>query len=1244
MRPEILCRPFTPYLVFIFLQIQCAFSPVLSQCVQFDIIGGTAPKGDCIWVPIRVYHFDTILSVQFALKYDPSVIQPVDKWATAKLVGLDANTNINFDTTRKIVRFLWANPNSDCDGLSFGDTLIMIKFKLIGEPGSCTPISFFDKSPVPNEVLDCNADEKCFEEINVGDNEICIGQPVDLCVITYTCGTVTNTGSITIKPFGGTPPYTVTMVAPPQVDVLQKSGDCLVYNNLFPGNYMVNVKDSTGKDTNINLTIGMGVPIAIFPNGIKQPTCWNTCDGEINIRVTGGVGSLTIGWRPTGDFGLTTLRRLCVGDYTVTVKDSTGCQASDVFTLFADTIHTSVELVKDASCTDDGAAVARATGGNPYPGGKYDFFWSQNVAANTTDTASYNYRLAGQQFVIIVDSRGCADTVFFDIPYSGDLIDSLVIDSVKCFGDSSAIIHSFVRSAGTLNIPLSFRLTNQNNNLVLGGINGVDRYTSPGLVAGIYYLEITDTSGCQRIDTIDLRNQPSRVQIIENILDTTESCNPGIDAIIDVRGFGGTPGYHFNWSNMTSGSRLSNIGQGFYTLTLTDQLGCSATRVYQVVRPKSPQIDSIIAVGPNCAGDFTGRAQLFYTSGDLPFVRIRWSTGDTTATISGIREGTYSVTISDANGCADTAIVTVNPLGNALRVANVVIRDPRCHGSADGFIVVNVSGGQGPYTYQWDNNVQTPNNTNLKAGRHCLRIDDFGNCPPLDTCFTLNEPPAIGVNLTGVSPTSCSTVGTCDGSAILNTNCQDTFVSITWSSGKQVFSRNDTVRNLCSGQQFVIVSCGICADTMLFNVPEPVPIGIDSAQLSVISPRCYGMLDGEITVKAKGGTKPYQYCWVNPNVNASTISNLAEGTYYLTIKDSLNCAHIDSIRLRQPDSIRVNIIAGSTLDVSCPGSQDGRITTAWNGGNGGPGNFNWTPAAPADSVLTNLAAGTYTLVVTDFRGCTGQASYTVLEPPPIQFTLTPIDTPKCENDQIQFSVNQASGGSGAVYRFTINNGAPVNIGELVPLFPGTYTIRIYDKNNCYRDSTIIIQNPSNLLSLDFGKDSDTIQLGDSVLLDGKLFNTGKISTILWTPVQGVHNPGSTTSFVSPGRTTVYLLSVTDEDGCEVSDQITVIVRSTRRFYAPNVFSPNGDNINDDFEITLGAGVQSVRSVSIFDRWGNLVNRQENLVRNGEKMKLWNGRFGNNGDLMNPGVFVYVAEVVFLDGTTSFYRGDLTLLR
>ncbi|MBK8483518.1 MAG: gliding motility-associated C-terminal domain-containing protein [Saprospiraceae bacterium] len=1240
---NILCRP---KLVLYTLVLITLFSSLASsqKCVQFDIIGGNAPKGDCIWVPVKVYKFDTVLSVQFALAYDPLVITPMDKWTNPTLVGLD-QTNINFDSLRKIVRFLWANPNGNCAGLKDGDTLLMIKFKLIGEPGTCTPVTFFNRSPIVNEILDCNADEYCFEEINPGDNQICIGQPTDLCVITYTCGTFTNTGSITIKPFGGMPPYTVDKLSlpPTQTGILANSGDLVVYNNLFPGNYQIRVTDANLKDTLINITVGLASPIAVFPNGIKNPTCANTSDGSINIRITGGSGSYTIGWRPINSYGVTNITKLPVGTYTVTVRDTLGCQATDSFTLFADTLFSQVVIDKDASCINDGKATARAWGGNPCPITGYCFFWSQNSIRNNCDTVSMNDSLSGNQFVIIEDCRGCRDTQFFEVKFSGNILDSLVIDSINCFGDSG-VIHSFISSKGILNLPCSFRLTNQNNMPIFGGQNGVDTYRSPKLRPGTYYLEITDNGGCKRLDTIVL-TEPTRLEIIENNIDTTESCQPGKDAFIDVRGFGGTPSYKFNWSTTDTTSRISGLSQGSYTLTLSDSKGCLITKTYTITQPNGPRIDSFKIINPGaCPGDSTGSIEVVFTSGSAPINQFKWNVPGSTAILNKLSTGWYIVTITDANGCSAIDSVELKAAGNVFRISSFNIRNPQCYRAADGFIIINVMGNQSAPIYSWDNNVQNSVNTNLIAGTYCVTITDMGGCPPIDTCFVLTEPPKIGITLSQVTAPTCSTPGTCDGSAIVSLNCQDTINSITWSSNEQVFTRIDTAFQLCAGPQYVIATCGFCADTLLFNVPNAVPITIDTPSLVLTAPRCYNSNDGQITIKAKGGTGPYQYCWINPMINAPTISNLGDGMYHINIKDQFNCIYIDSIRLRQPDSIRVDIILGSTLDITCSGKNDGRITTAWTGGNSGKGIFNWIPNINQDSVATNLPSGNYILQVTDVKGCTGSASYTIKEPSPITYTLTAIDTPKCANDQILFSVLQASGGSGPNYRFTINNSAPNALAELVPLFSGNYSIRIYDKNNCFIDTNIIVTNPNNFLSLDFGFDTDSIQLGDSLFLDGKLSSSAIIDSIIWTPISTVRNPQSTSSYVVPNRNTVYILTVIDENGCEATDKVTIIVRNTRKFYAPNVFSPNGDNINDFFTLSFGAGVKAIRSLQIFDRWGNKVYLLENPDVSAGSINTWNGRFGNTGDLMNPGVFVYIIDVVFQDGNSIIYRGDINILR
>ena len=132
--------------------------------------------------------------------------------------------------------------------------------------------------------------------------------------------------------------------------------------------------------------------------------------------------------------------------------------------------------------------------------------------------------------------------------------------------------------------------------------------------------------------------------------------------------------------------------------------------------------------------------------------------------------------------------------------------------------------------------------------------------------------------------------------------------------------------------------------------------------------------------------------------------------------------------------------------------------------------------------------------------------------------------------------------------------------------------------------------------------------------------------------------------VSPLTTTTYTLTITDENGCTTSDDIKVDINNTRNVYVPNVFTPNGDGFNDIFRPRAGQGIQQINFMRIFDRWGNLVFEAENFLPSDTDLGSvgWDGKFG--GKFMNPGVFVFVVEVEFIDGRILLYRGDVTLIR
>ncbi len=1238
-----------------------AMDSLISQqdsCAIFDIKTRSGQKGDTLCLDVVVKNFKDITGFQFTISYDPTVVTPISIPRIANLTNFTQG-DVIINRNRDVISALWTDPNSIGESLPDGEVLFTICFLVIGNPGDCSPVKF-SNIPTTIEVLRKYGSLDsviCFIDPDP-DDQIKVLAPPGLTVVSSACGTLTNTGTITIKSWGGSAPYTVTSNAPNGNGTIPKAGDCLIISNLSSGNYNFTVTDSTGKDTMFVVQVLNAPPMAIN-NDIsytRDPTCYNRPDGRIGITFTGGVGKPKIIWSPLGTFGNTRETRLFAGKYKITLIDSFGCVAEREIVLTADTLKSSITIDKTASCFGkcDGQVTVTATGGTPFLGG-YNFYWSQAVSRNCAAARSCtNDSLCGDQFVIIADrnrltgGEACRDTIFFNVPYSGDLRDSVLVDSVRCFGEANGRIRAFVSSAGTLQLPLSFVLRTAAGNQVPGGTVNINEYTSPGLAAGIYYLSITDSLGCSLEDTIEVF-QPFLLELVTLQLDSTESCAPGADAFIEVRGLGGTQAYNYQWDYQSSTSpRISGLTAGSYNITLTDAKGCTVSKSFTVTRPTGPVITGFNAVDVNCPGDSSGCIEVLVTAGSDPNLNFSWSVPGSTSRLCNLPSGLYSVTVTDGNGCSATAMDSIRFSGNAIRIDSFVIVQPSCPGKADGLIIVFARGGSGLLTYSWDNGVNSQVNASLRAGRYIVSVDDVGGCPAVQDTFTLIDPPKPLVNVSGFTAPSCATSSVCDGSADVTVNTADTLVTITWSSGEQrIFNSNAGIFNfrataLCEGPQFVIVTVNaLCSDTIFFNIPAPVPIRLDSSRLILQTPSCFGRTDGSITVNAKGGRAPYSYQWIN-GPQGPTISNIGDGYYYVRITDSLGCVHTDSVRLRQPDTIRVQIIQGSSLDVSCPGANDGRITLVWSGGNGSRGTFNWSPNVGVDSVLTQLSAGTYQVTITDGNGCTGTAVHTIREPQPMQLTLTPITPPTCDDGQVNFSVLNVTGGNGPVYRFTIQGGAPNQIGDRVPLFSGSYAISVFDVNGCRKDTTIVIPPALNSLSVDFGSDQETIQLGDSILLSGNVKSIVRIDSVIWTPSRFVSSPDSTDSYVTPTSNTTFTLTVVDENGCRDFDVITILVEELRRVFIPNAMSPNNDGINDFLEITVGPDVAEIEFVEVYDRWGGRVYKLDRPDLGSGTVRTWDGSF--RGDPVNPGVYVFQASVVFRDGYRLVYRGDITVIR
>ena len=167
----------------------------------------------------------------------------------------------------------------------------------------------------------------------------------------------------------------------------------------------------------------------------------------------------------------------------------------------------------------------------------------------------------------------------------------------------------------------------------------------------------------------------------------------------------------------------------------------------------------------------------------------------------------------------------------------------------------------------------------------------------------------------------------------------------------------------------------------------------------------------------------------------------------------------------------------------------------------------------------------------------------------------------------------------------------------------------------------------------------TLELGDSVRLNP--MTNGQDLIWQWSPPVGLSCDDCEHPYARPFETTLYTLLITDENGCDASDEVLLTISKNRNVYIPNAFSPNGDGINDVFYIFARGDVSQILEFKIFDRWGELVFEDEKFPPN-DPAHGWDGIF--HGKMMNPAVFAYMAKVEFVDGVVELFKGDVTLMK
>lgn len=689
---------------------------------------------------------------------------------------------------------------------------------------------------------------------------------------------------------------------------------------------------------------------------------------------------------------------------------------------------------------------------------------------------------------------------------------------------------------------------------------------------------------------------------------TQITCFGASNGAIDLHVSGGVSPIDYNWSNNDTTQDISGLSPGNYSVTVSDSKGCGDTLSVTINQPDTLVVtDSVINV--SCAGASDGEIHLSVSGGSNPY-DYDWGNGDSTQSIIGISGGTYNVTVSDSNSCTATKSITVQE-PNSISIQTSVT-DASCNGANDGSASISVTGGTTPYDYNWTTGSDSSTTDSLTAGTYSVTVTDSNNCSN-STSVAVGEPQPISIT-PNVTDVSCK--GGEDGSITLSVSGGTPAYSYVWSNGKTTAS----IDTISAGTYIVTVTDDNgCSDTSQATVSEP-----DSLILSTVvtDASCNGAGDGLINLSVGGGTPPYNYNWSNGPTTQND-SNLTAGTYTVTVSDANNCTATLTEEVTEPQAIA---ITPSVKNVSCNGNANGRIAVNVTGGTGsGTYDYDWS-TGDTSSIISDLSAGTYDLTVTDGDNCTQTASYDVSQPPVLSLTLDSNNV-LC-NGAADGSIDaQATGGVGDFQYLWANGESGSSINNLGP---GTYSVTVTDTNNCSISDSVVISEPS-ALTADASEDTTIAEGYTAPLNVNASGGTGNNYQFEWVPASSLNDPAIADPEATPQTTTDYVVTVTDANGCTITDSVTVEV-DVKLYNHPDAFSPNGDGENDEFEVINSPTVE-VESFKIFNRWGQMLHN---------KTEAWDGTY--NGEDQPSDTYVYQTKIKLPDGSTKTETGEFVLVR
>ena len=852
-------------------------------------------------------------------------------------------------------------------------------------------------------------------------------------------------------------------------------------------------------------------PFALFAQldatiATKEPTCNGYTNGEATANVINGTAPIKYSWSNGQQDGQTCLG-LGAGNYSVTITDNSVKSVVKTFTITQPTQVTATYALNGTLCSATGYT-STATGGYPV----YTYTWTNQNTNQVFTGATLVAPDAGGYYLYVTDTRGCHDAKYVQLV--GVLVVEMRTLNVSCGGTCDGSAEARVKGGKQ---PYTYKWSYHDT---------TSQSVAP-LPGGNYAVTVTDANGCTKVAT-GFVYEPTPLAV--NLTLTGQCTN---SATAKVAPTGGNAPFKYNWSNGATTDQVTGLAQGQYFVTVTDANGCKKSAQINISNVTSLTYLTS-KTDATCNGVNDGKAGIQVTaSGSLGPYAYKWSNGATTTNISNLAAGSYTITVSDGAGCTQTS--TVNIAGSQKLVPTISATTTSCSGTSGSATVSSVSGGTAPYSYVWNNSATTATTSGLAAGVYSVVVSDSKGCK--------SDPTSIIVTATGATITVVPVV--------TNAGCNQPngSISVTASGGTAPYKFNwsnnatgNSISGLAPGNYSVTATdANGCVSSAL-----SVTVGNSSVSLIVspiVSPAACGLNNGAVVLNITGGTAPYTYQWTG--TIPTSLTTLAAGNYSVVVTDAGGCK--SSLTNFTVNAVSSTITSKATIVNATCDRTNGALTLVVDGGKA-PYTYNNGITTNGTGYFANLAAGNYTITVTDASGCSATTlTYNVASTGSLRAKFSTLQS-TCFGDSSAITfIDQTTGAlNGIVYSWTFSNGTTTPLQNPKIFFKtinASAQLVVQSQQGC--TDTFRLNFPVDNLRYSLVPATTACQSADVKL---SITNLNPASTLVynWQPVTVITSGGTTNTptFNSSqiGAKKVYV-SITNLAGCTRLDSMLVNVVS-----------------------------------------------------------------------------------------------------